>query len=162
MRTEDHQTLKKLVSFPCPAISFFLLGPLPTVLPGILTEALVGFFFCGGSFSDPPCWSDSTCFLLLFLLCIWMPLLSRLPRPAPRLRAFPLLCPSVAPRCTPLCSSLGLSEVDLAATKQKQVWQAVSKKKKENAVTKLLTWAAGWSGLCVYSRELKLNICHVT
>lgn len=140
--TNHHYSLKKLVSFPCPAISFFLFEALLTVLPGILTETLVGCFFCGGSFSDPPCWSESTCFLLLPLLCICMPVLFLLPRPAPLFWAFPLLGPRAAPRCTPLCSLFGHSEVGLAGkieTKQKQVWQPGRKNK-----TGKMLWRNCW------------------
>lgn len=130
---EDH-TLKKLVSFPCPAISFFLPEALLTLLPGFLTETLMACFFSGGSFSVAPCWSGSTCFLLLPLLCIWMWIFLLLPRPAPVFWAFALLGLRAAPRCTPLCTLFGLLEVSLAGdseTKQKQVWQPSEEKKKK-------------------------------
>ena len=109
------------------------------VLLGILTA---GCFFCGGSFSDPPCWSESTCFLLLLLLCVWAPLFFLLPGPAaPLFWAFPLLCPraaaaaaaaaAVAPRCSVLCSLFRHSGLaGKIEIKQKQVWQAGRKKKK--------------------------------
>lgn len=129
----DDYTLKKLVSFPCPAISFFLLEALLTLLPGLLTDTLGGCFFSGGSFSDPPCWSESTCFLLLPLLCIWLWAVFLLPWPAPVFWAFPLLGPRAAPCRTPLCALFGLLEVGLAGkseTKQKQVWQPGRGKKK--------------------------------
>ena len=92
----DH-SLKKLVSLPCPEISFFLPGALGAFFTGIFFVTVMDGFFWGGWFSEQSSSFPSTCFLLQALPAVWLVVFFLL-WTASLSGAFPHLCPSGRPR----------------------------------------------------------------